>query len=83
MTNLKFCFISTDKAVANIYGMSKAISESLFIEKAKFIKNIKFVCVGYGNVLNSRGSIIPMLHDMGKNDAVTHFKLTDDRMTRL
>lgn len=78
------CFISTDKACSpvNIYGMSKAISESLFIEKAKYIDSIKFVCVRYGNVLNSRGSIIPMLHEIGKNIDMDHFKLTDDRMTR-
>jgi Rps23 Pro-64 3,4-dihydroxylase Tpa1-like proline 4-hydroxylase len=85
LTNLKcVCFISTDKACSpvNIYGMSKAISESLFVEKAKYVPNIKFVSVRYGNVLNSRGSIIPMLHEMGNNPDVTHFKLTDDRMTR-
>jgi len=85
LTNLECCcFISTDKACSpvNIYGMSKAISESLFIEKAKYINDIKFVCVRYGNVLNSRGSIIPMLHKMGNNTDVSHFKLTDDRMTR-
>lgn len=85
LTNLECCcFISTDKACSpvNIYGMSKAISESLFIEKAKYINDIKFVCVRYGNVLNSRGSIIPMLHKMGNNPDVSHFKLTDDKMTR-
>ena len=78
------CFISTDKACSpvNIYGMSKAISESLFVEKSKYVPDIKFVSVRYGNVLNSRGSIIPMLHEMGQNPEVTHFKLTDDRMTR-
>ena len=85
LTNLECCcFISTDKACSpvNIYGMSKAISESLFVEKSKHVKRIKFVSVRYGNVLNSRGSIIPMLHEMGKNKNVSHFKLTDDRMTR-
>jgi dTDP-4-dehydrorhamnose reductase len=85
LTNLECCcFISTDKACSpvNIYGMSKAISESLFVEKSKCMDNVKFVCVRYGNVLNSRGSIIPMLHELGKNPEVTHFKLTDDRMTR-
>ena len=85
LTNLECCcFISTDKACSpvNIYGMSKAISESLFVEKSKYIDNIKFVSVRYGNVLNSRGSIIPMLHELGKNPDVSHFKLTDDRMTR-
>jgi UDP-N-acetylglucosamine 4,6-dehydratase len=85
LTNLECCcFISTDKACSpvNIYGMSKAISESLFVEKSKYIDTIKFVSVRYGNVLNSRGSIIPMLHELGKNPEVSHFKLTDDRMTR-
>ena len=62
--------------------MSKAISESLLVEKAKYINDIKFVSVRYGNVLNSRGSIIPMLHDLGNNPKVSHFNLTDDRMTR-
>jgi len=85
LTNLKsVCFISTDKACSpvNIYGMTKAASECLMIEKAKYIDNIKFVCVRYGNVLNSRGSIIPMLHKMGENEDIEHYKLTDDRMTR-
>ena len=70
LTNLKsVCFISTDKACSpvNIYGMTKAASECLMIEKAKYIPSIKFVCVRYGNVLNSRGSIIPMLHKLGEN----------------
>jgi len=85
LTNLEtVCFISTDKACSpvNIYGMSKAISESLFVEKAKYIDNIKFVVVRYGNVLNSRGSIIPILHEIGKSDEIKEFKLTDERMTR-
>ncbi len=85
LTNLKtVCFISTDKACSpvNIYGMSKAMSECLMIEKSKYIDKIKFVCVRYGNVLNSRGSIIPMLHKMGKNKDILNFKLTDERMTR-
>lgn len=78
------CFISTDKACSpvNIYGMSKAISECLMIEKAKFISKIKFVSVRYGNVLNSTGSIIPILHKLGQNDEVKEFIITDKRMTR-
>lgn len=85
LTNLKsVCFISTDKACSpvNIYGMTKAASECLMIEKAKYIPSIKFVCVRYGNVLNSRGSIIPMLHKMGENNDIKRFKITDRRMTR-
>jgi UDP-N-acetylglucosamine 4,6-dehydratase len=78
------CFISTDKACSpvNIYGMCKALSESIIIEKANYINNKKFVAVRYGNVLNSRGSILPILHEIGQNDNYSFFKLTDDKMTR-
>jgi FlaA1/EpsC-like NDP-sugar epimerase len=62
--------------------MSKAISETLVVEKSRFIDKIKFVCVRYGNVLNSRGSIIPTLHKIGKDPNIHNFKLTDERMTR-
>ncbi len=80
----KVCFISTDKACSpvNIYGMCKAASELLVVEKARYIPSIKFVCVRYGNVLNSRGSIIPTLHKLGRDDKVKHFILTDKGMTR-
>lgn len=80
----KVCFISTDKACSpvNIYGMSKAISECLMIEKAKEVQGIKFVIVRYGNVLNSRGSIIPTLHQIGQDPNYDHYSITDNRMTR-
>jgi UDP-N-acetylglucosamine 4,6-dehydratase len=78
------CFISTDKACSpvNVYGMAKAISETLMIEKAKEVPNIKFVTVRYGNVLNSRGSIIPTLHEIGKSEIYKNYSITDKRMTR-
>ena len=78
------CFISTDKACSpvNVYGMCKAISECLMVEKSKYIDNIKFVTVRYGNVLNSRGSIIPMLHKLGMDENTTLFKITHPDMTR-
>jgi len=85
LSNLKnVCFVSTDKACSpvNLYGMTKSLSECLMIEKSKYIKNIKFVCVRYGNVLNSRGSIIPLLHKIGKKSEYKHYKITDRRMTR-
>lgn len=85
LSNLKtVVFVSTDKACSpiNVYGMTKAISEKLMIEKAYYIKDIKFVTVRYGNVLNSRGSIIPFLNNIGKDDKFTEFPLTDVRMTR-
>ena len=85
LTNLKqVCFVSTDKACSpvNLYGMTKSLSECLMVEKSKFIKSIKFICVRYGNVLNSRGSIIPLLHKIGKNKLYKNYKITDRRMTR-
>lgn len=77
-------FVSTDKACSpiNTYGMAKAISEQLMIEKAYYIKNIKFVNIRYGNVLNSRGSIIPLLHNIGKDERKEYFALTHEEMTR-
>ena len=77
-------FVSTDKACSpiNTYGMAKAISEQLMIEKAYYIKNIKFVNIRYGNVLNSRGSIIPLLHNIGKDQRKEYFNLTHVEMTR-
>lgn len=77
-------FVRTDKACTpiNTYGMAKAISEQLMIEKAYYIKSIKFVNIRYGNVLNSRGSIIPLLHNIGKDDHKQYFSLTHTDMTR-
>ena len=85
LTNLKnVLFISTDKACSplNIYGMSKAISECLMIEKSNYIKDIKFNCCRYGNVLGSTSSILPVLHSLGKNPDVKQFTITDKNMTR-
>ena len=77
-------FVSTDKACepTNAYGMTKALAESAMIEKSLFIKKCKFVNIRYGNVLNSRGSIIPILHEKGKDKDVNEFILTHTDMTR-
>mgnify|MGYP003963006357 CR=1 FL=1 len=77
-------FVSSDKACSpiNNYGMAKALSETFLVEKANFVKNIKFVNVRYGNVLNSNGSIIPRLHAMGNDDKYKEFYLTHENMTR-
>ena len=77
-------FVSSDKACSpiNTYGMCKAISEQLVIEKAYYIPEIKFINIRYGNVLNSRGSIIPLLHNIGNNTEKTHFTITHPDMTR-
>jgi len=77
-------FVSTDKACepTNVYGMAKAMAESAMVEKSLFIKNCKFVNIRYGNVLNSRGSIIPILHEKGQDPNVSCFTLTHSDMTR-
>lgn len=77
-------FVSSDKACSpiNVYGMCKALSETLIVEKSYYIKNFKFINIRYGNVLNSRGSIIPLLHTIGKDDNKKHFTITNDNMTR-
>jgi FlaA1/EpsC-like NDP-sugar epimerase len=77
-------FVSTDKACepTNAYGMAKAMAECAIIEKSLFIKKCKFVNIRYGNVLNSRGSIIPILHEKGQDPEVKEFTLTHPDMTR-
>ena len=76
----KVLFTSTDKSPSpiNVYGMCKAICEELMIEKSRYIPNIKFITVRYGNVLNSTSSLLPSLM---KNTSDTYF-VTDIRMTR-
>ena len=77
-------FVSSDKACSpiNTYGMCKAISEQLIIEKAYYVPSIKFINIRYGNVLNSRGSIIPLLNNIGTDDNKKYFPLTNKDMTR-
>jgi FlaA1/EpsC-like NDP-sugar epimerase len=80
----KVLLVSTDKACSpvNVYGMCKAISERMIIEKSYLdnLKHIKFLNVRYGNVLNSRGSIIPVCLDkIKRNEEIC---LTDENMTR-
>jgi UDP-N-acetylglucosamine 4,6-dehydratase/5-epimerase len=77
-------FVSSDKACSpiNAYGMAKALSERKLIESSFYVPTIKFVNVRYGNVLNSRGSIIPALHNQGNDLNVKEFKLTSELMTR-
>ena len=58
--------ISTDKAsppVKNIYGLSKAMMEKVFISADKNYKT-NFVCVRYGNVAWSTGSVLPLWYEM-------------------
>lgn len=57
--------ISTDKACkpVNVMGMTKAVQERIFIAANILNPNTRFICVRYGNVLASRGSVIPLFHD--------------------
>lgn len=76
--------IGTDKAVSalNTYGATKLLMEKLFVS-ANFIKgnrDIKFLCVRYGNVLGSRGSLVPVLVNQIKNGKKV--TITDVDMTR-
>lgn len=85
LTNLEcVVMVSTDKACepTNVYGMAKALAESAIVEKSLYIKNRKFINIRYGNVLNSRGSIIPILHEKGTDPDVKEFSLTHEGMTR-
>ena len=61
--------ISTDKACkpVNVMGLTKAIQERVFIEANLRCPDTRFVCVRYGNVLASRGSVIPLFHDQIRN----------------
>lgn len=76
-------FVSTDKACKpiNVYGMSKAISERLYVEFANQQKEIKVCLVRYGNVLESTGSVIPFFKKL-LNEGKTKLPITDLRMTR-
>ena len=61
--------VSTDKACkpVNTMGMTKAIQERIFIQANMRCPDTRFVCVRYGNVLASRGSVIPLFHEQIRN----------------
>ncbi len=74
--------ISTDKACkpVNVMGMSKAIQERIFVSANVLNLKTRFNCVRYGNVLASRGSVIPLFHEQIK--AGGPVTVTDANMTR-
>ena len=83
-TNVKRVIaLSTDKAAApiNLYGATKLTSDKLFIaaNNYKGAHDIKFSVVRYGNVMGSRGSVIPFFLER-RNETV--LSITDERMTR-
>ncbi len=75
--------ISTDKAVypVNLYGATKLVAEKLFTQGNvyKGEEGTKFSCVRYGNVMGSRGSVIPIFQKQKKEGIIT---ITDIGMTR-
>ncbi len=77
--------LSTDKAVnpVNLYGGTKLVSDKLFIAANAYAgsKDICFSIVRYGNVAGSRGSVIPIFHNIIENGG-TELPVTDFRMTR-
>ena len=81
----KVVALSTDKAVnpVNLYGGTKLVSDKLFIAANAYAgeKDICFSIVRYGNVAGSRGSVIPLFHNIMKNGG-TELPITDYRMTR-
>lgn len=78
----KVMFIGTDKAVhpVNLYGATKLVAEKLFVQANSYTGGrTRFSCVRYGNVVGSRGSVIPLFLEQRNNGSVT---ITDERMTR-
>ena len=75
--------LSTDKAVhpVNLYGATKMVAEKLFVQGNAYAggRKTRFACTRYGNVVGSRGSIIPLFLEQRKQGRVT---ITDERMTR-
>lgn len=75
--------LSTDKAVnpVNLYGATKLVAEKLFVNANSYSGQgpTRFSCVRYGNVVGSRGSVIPLFQGQRATGNVT---VTDERMTR-
>jgi UDP-glucose 4-epimerase len=74
--------VSTDKACKpiNSYGMCKAIQERLIIQANLNCLNTRFICVRYGNVVASRGSVIPLFREQIRNGGPV--TITEKEMTR-
>lgn len=75
--------LSTDKAVnpINLYGATKLCAEKMFVQANAYsgAQDTRFSCARYGNVVGSRGSVIPMFLEQCKSGKVS---VTDPRMTR-
>jgi len=79
----KVLVLSTDKAVspANLYGGTKLVAEKLAVQSNAYAAgtSTRYSCVRYGNVVGSRGSVVPLFLKQRANGKIT---ITDDRMTR-
>src|ERR1700729_3490243 len=75
--------LSTDKAVnpINLYGATKLCAEKIFVQSNSHpgSKNPRLPCARYGNVVGSRGSVIPVFLEQSKRGKIT---ITDPRLTR-
>ena len=75
--------LSTDKAVSpvNLYGATKLCAEKMFVQANAYAgaRVTRFSCARYGNVVGSRGSVIPVFVEQRKKGRIT---ITDARMTR-
>lgn len=79
----KVLALSTDKAVspANLYGATKLVAEKLVIQSNNYAagSSTRYACVRYGNVVGSRGSVVPLFLKQRSSGRIT---ITDERMTR-
>ncbi len=79
----KVLALSTDKAVnpVNLYGATKLAAEKLVVQSNAYAAGTatRYSCVRYGNVVGSRGSVVPVFLKQRESGKVT---ITDDRMTR-
>jgi UDP-N-acetylglucosamine 4,6-dehydratase len=75
--------LSTDKAVnpVNLYGATKLVAEKLFIQGNAYAsgRDTRLSCVRYGNVIGSRGSVVPLFMEQRETGKIG---ITDERMTR-
>ncbi len=81
----KIIALSTDKAAnpINLYGATKLVSDKLFIAANNYVgkEKTKFSVVRYGNVVGSRGSVVPYFMKLQKENS-PNFPITDENMTR-
>jgi UDP-N-acetylglucosamine 4,6-dehydratase/5-epimerase len=81
----KVIALSTDKAASpiNLYGATKLASDKLFVAGNSYVgnKETRFSVVRYGNVVGSRGSVVPFFKKL-KEQGEVQLPITDERMTR-